>query len=442
MKTPFLFGATLLVGIGIGFVLDRGGEGAGGKSAEAAKHEPGRQRPGRREDAASGAVLAALLEGRSVKDLSAEDARRLITPYLESDPRLDPVGSARGRYQYLLLLGKLPLPVLEELLEEAARQGTRQGAITDIFVTYAERNPDKAMAWADKQPEKEKLRAAAIDTLASLDPVRAAELQLQELREGRGKGAMYDPAATIGPELAKLGQATFFRFHDSLPSGSSSGLYGAAANVPEAELPAFLKEVEKRMAEGKLDEATLRTLMYQLAPTRPEVTRQWLETLEAGMPRSRGALGLAQSLMEKGRTADADQMIHTAMRDMAGKEKEFIRQNFPFFISKDPALTLSLLPDGEELTSADVRGWVGYFNGRPEGMMKIAAVIHSPEERAAYVADYLDSINQPGSSDPQKLKPADFEILSGRIASLGLTGDAEARARAALEEAKTRGEDE
>ncbi|RYD20904.1 MAG: hypothetical protein EOP88_13320 [Verrucomicrobiaceae bacterium] len=444
MKAHLLFGATLLAGIAIGFLLDRGHEGPRGQDAVAERNGAagGRLpagRSGQRAESASDAVLAGLLKGRSVADLSAEEAYQAIALHLQPQWNKDPLERSRNSYQLHLLLSRLPLPVLDGLLDKVHEIGVPQATLDDMFTAYSMRDWDKAMAWAERQPELASLRGSAIARLADTDPARAADLYGQEVMNGRDRG--FDVGVSVAAGMASQGSAAFFKFVDSMPSGSARYMMSEASRqIPPEQIPAFLDEVKRRTDAGILDGSEMRDIMRNLVTSRPEVASQWLDSKEPGPECSKSMMDLVGTLTSHGKNAEAEKLIREAVAGMAGNEKEFITGNVTTLLVRNPDLAekmIALLPAGQELTREDVQNWGSYFY-KGDRMIDVANLIHSPTGKAGYLTDTFNSLYQPGSKEGHHLNARNFDVIAHRLDSLALSGEDAAQARAALAAARAR----
>ncbi|RYD20968.1 MAG: hypothetical protein EOP88_13110 [Verrucomicrobiaceae bacterium] len=452
MKAPLLPIATAVLGIAVGFIGGKSG-GAGGAGDTASKdgqeqNESGKRQGssrgagsgGQRSDSSADAVLSNLLKGRAASEITAEEAYQLMLPQLNMDWNADPLQSARMNYQFQLLMSKLPLPVLEEVLV-LSRDGKSVPPYraSMLFGAYATRNWEKAMAWAETQPDAPVLRSAALSRLATTDPARAAELYQKDLMSGESRSGMWDTSYTLGSAYAKQGQAEFFKFIDGLPSGSVSNLLSnAARNLPKEDIPAFLAEMQKRSAEGKVESWTMNNLMSNMATTHPEEARKWLDSLEPGTKRAEAELSLANSLARQGKSTEITALLKSAMEGAAGKEKEFVRERAANTLMQNPAVMaelVAMLPAGQELTKEDVKHWGNYGYGRTDAIVDVAGYIHSQDEKAAYL---IESLNGMGENSRGNRKPnaKDFEILEHRLQKAGLTPEGMTQVRTALQGAR------
>jgi hypothetical protein len=442
MKTPILPLGTAVLGAAIGFIIgnlpDRSvsPDQAREETREAPRRpgKAGRLTAGRKSESPTEAVLSAMLKGRAPGELSAEEAFNLMQPNLSMDFwGGDPLEMARRNYEFQLLLNKLPLPVLEQVMELSRESGTPGYRLQQVFGAYAIRDWEKAMAWAEKQPDATSWKNNAIAKMALTDPTRASELYQQGMLEGTSSMNTWEVGMSLGSAYAKQGKAAYLAFIDSLPSGSASNvLSNSIRNLPKEDLPAVMKEMEQRVADGKIEEWTLRNLISNLAATDPQAANAWIEGMEAGENRSKIEMSLAENLARQGKGSEALALMKNAMAGMPGKEKEFFQNHVGSLVQSNPALAQQLasnLPEGVEITREDLKN-IGTY-GRNDLMIDVAKLVKSPDEQALYLEESFRKI-----SDRSKLNAKDFQILTHRLQTLGLTGDAATRARQALDEAR------
>lgn len=451
MKTPLLPVATAVLGIAAGFIAGKGGRGGAdtkddGPAMTRSGGTGSRQSPsrtsgpgGQRADSSSDAVLSAFLKGRTLSELSPEEAFELLKPQMNMDWNGDPLEAARINYQFQLLASKLPLGVIEEVIALARDSGVQGYRANQLFSAYASRDWNKAMAWAEKQPDAATLRTVAISRLAQTDPAKASELYQQDLLTGTSRTATWEASFSLASSYAKLGQAEFFKFIDGLPSGSSSNMLSSGMrNLPKEDVAAFLAEVQKRSADGKLDGWTMNNLVSNLAGTHGEEALKWVSSMEPGEKRAEMEINLASSLSRQGKSDEVDELLRSAMAGAAGKEKEFVKERSRNLMGQNPEMVeklVNLLPEGQELTREDVKDWSNYGWNRTDTVLDIAKLIHSPDEQAAYL---VDSFNAMGTDRPggRKLNTKDFQILSHRLQSMELSAEAAVQAKTALQGAR------
>lgn len=454
MKAPLLPLATAVLGIAVGFIGGKvggaGGDAAAGDGAAERRNGPNTRQGssrgtgsgggagGQRSDSSADVVLSNFLKGQSVSEISAEEAFALLKPQMNMDWNADPLEAARLNYQYQLLASKLPLKVMEGVLTLARESGVQGYRANQLFGAYAARDWEKAMVWAETQPDSATLRGAAISRLALNDPVRAAELYQDLLMTGETRSA-WDTSYTVASNYAKLGQKEFFKFLDSLPSGSVSSLVSnGARTLPKEDVPAFLKEIQLRTEQGKIESWTMNNLISNMAGAHSQEVWKWLDTMEPGGKRAELELSLASNLSRQGKSDEVDALLASAMAGAEGKEKEFVKDRARNFYGQSPEVVeklVALLPEDQKLTREDVKDWANYSYGRTDTVLEVAKYIHSPEEQAAYL---VDSFNKMGnaSGGGRKLNARDFEILSNRLSKMNLSANAMAQARTALDSAR------
>lgn len=450
MKTPLLPVATAVLGIAVGFIAGKGGGSGGEKVKEdgpLVRNGSGTRQGstrgagagGQRADSSSEAVLSAFLKGKSPTELTAEEAFALLKPQMNMDWYSDPLEAARMNYQYQLLASKLPLAVMEDVLALAREGGVPPYRANQLFGAYAARDWEKAMAWAEKQPDAGTLRSVAISRLAQDDPARASELYQQELMTGASRMAGWEASYSLASSYARLGQAEFFKFLDGLPSGSASNLLSnGARNLPKEDVATFLAQVQKRAADGKMEGWAMNNLISNLAGTRGEEVRKWVETMEPGSKRAELEISLAGSLSRQGKPGEVDELLRSAMAGAAGKEKEFVKERGGNLIGQNPEVMeklVNLLPEGQELTREDVKQWAGYGFGRTDTMLDLAKLIRSPEEQAAYLVESFNGMGGTNNGN-RNLNAKDFEILSHRLQAMDLSAETATQAKTALESAR------
>lgn len=451
MKTPLLLVATGVIGIAIGFVAGKGGsvakeDGPAATRSGGANSRPGSSsRPagagGQRGDSSSEVVLSAFLKGRAASELTAEEAFALLKPQMNMDWNGDPLEAARMNYQFQLLAAKLPLGVMENVMELAREDGVQGYRANQLFSAYASRDWDKAMAWAEKQPDAATLRMVAISRLALTDPGKAAELHQQEMLTGASRSAQWETSFNLASSYAKLGQTEFFKFIDGLPSGSVSNVLSSGArNLPKEDVAGFLAEVQQRSADGKLESWAMNNLISNIASIHGEEALKWVATLEPGEKRAEMEINLASSLNRQGKNGEVDDLLRSAMVGAAGKEKEFVKERAGNLLGQNPELVeklVNLLPEGQELTREDVKSWGNFGYGRTDTVLDIAKFIHSPDEQAAYLVETFNGMGN-ASQGGRKLNAKDFDILSHRLQTMNLSADTVAQGKTALEGARVK----
>lgn len=403
---------------------------------QAARQPSGR--PGGRADSGANDVLADYLEGRAPAELTAEEAYQIIGPQLKDFPMdwsNDPVERARKNYQFELLASKLPLDVIEQVMDLGREKRANPYMLAQWFGAYVGRNPDRAMEWADRQPDSKEWRGTAILRLASSDPDLAVKLYGQEMLTGASRNTLQGVPSRLVKEYGKRGSAALFRMVDSMPGNETNNLiFGGWEALPEEEKPAFLAEIRKRAEAGQPEyQYYQNNLKLARAESHPEELREWMETMP---PQSQAdtALKLAARQIGRGKTEAAKEYLRTAMNAVPGAEKDLVNASSNLYYNNPDLFTMmvEMLPEDQKLTLEDARKW-GAIHGRPLAALDMAVYIGSPEDRATYVASAFASMDNSGL---RKANAADFEILSKRLNALGLTGEAADRAHTALEDAR------
>lgn len=381
-----------------------------------------------------------------MNELTAAEAYQLIEPCLMTSQQTDPLERTRLDYQFQLLASKLPSAVIEEMLEMGRGGGVALQRLNPLFGAYAVRDWDRAMAWAETQTDSARLRAAGINSLAHVDPVRAGELYQKLLLDGQPWAVSMEIRNNLAAAHARLGPEAFFRFVDSMPSDRTLGLTGLAIrNVPPEEFPGFMEEVKRRVTAGNMNTWEIDNLVGSMASTRPDLARQWIEQMVPEDKRADYELNLAMNLSSSLKPEEAEELMRNAMARKPGEQKALVTNRLYNTFSSAPEMTAKLaamLPEDQRLTREDVRtAMAGYYH-RPEHVMDITKLIGSQEEQADYLVESFDMLGNPrfapalgGRANPNA---KDLEILEHRLEALGLTGEAGEKARAALERARER----
>lgn len=432
MKTPVLILITAVLGIAIGFTVGKGGSSNNHDAPLSDQADPvtrksqaSRGSSDRKAASTSEGILAGVLKGREISQLSADDALKLLAPRISMDWNGDPLEMARNNYELQLLLSKLPASVLEQVIELSRKSDTPGFRVQQLFSAYATRDWQKAMDWAERQPDAARWKSAAIGKLAASDPARAAELYQDGRMNGTlGRSATWESGYNIANAYAKQGLQPFLSFLDTLPSGDVSNLLAnSSRNLPKADIAAFLQEVGRRTADGSLDKWAMNNLVSNLAQTNPDEARKWIDSQEAGETRSKLELSLASNLARQGKSDEVLPLLKSAMAGVPGKEKEFFTSQIGTLLQTNPAIINQLadnLPAGTEFTGADLKNASTY--GRNDAMVDLAKLIKNSDEQVAYLKQSLENLSNNGS----KLNEVDFQLLSHRLQSLPITGSSTA----------------
>lgn len=437
MKNPSWIAGTALIGIAIGFIAGstRAERGTPSREEAAVSRRSGSTRradvsarnPVKGESLASGSF-----KGREISGMSAAEVLALVKANSEINWGGDPLEAARKNYEYQLMLSKLPLAVLEEVMELSQESGIPGYRTRQIFSAYASRDLQKAMAWASTRPDAETWRGAAISATAANDPARAMEMFQEGILDGNygtSGGNVMEGGYSLAGAFAKQGKDALLRFLDAMPSSGAGNLISnSVRNLPKEDLPAFMEEIEKRVKEGKVEQWTMSNLLQNLALTDPKLARSWIEKMEAGPERAKREISFAGMLSQQGKTGEALELVKSAMAQQPGKEKEFFMNEAGNLMYSNPNLISQVaasLPEGMELTVEDVRK-LGERSGRTD-LITMAKLLKSPDDQVSYLEESITKLG-----DRSRLNETDFRVLTYRLESLGLTGDGAASVQSAL----------
>lgn len=302
MKTHTLIAGTALLGMAIGFIAgnmraDRGAA-ARNETAEVSPRTKSTKRgDGPAGSAGKGGDLASEFPKASAyQKMSAADALLMVKAKSDSWDGRDPLEMARKNYEYQLMVSKLPLSELEELIMLSKEAGLPVSRTRQVFGAYVARDLNKAMAWAATQPDADSWKGSAVGALAASDPERAQEMYQEVILKGPSSPyGSADGGFWLAGSIAKQGTVAFFQFLDSVPSGGAGNYISNSARLlPKEDLPGFMAELEKRVKDGKLDQATVSRTLQTLAFTDPELTRSIIGKMEPGLDRSKRELGFAE----------------------------------------------------------------------------------------------------------------------------------------------------
>jgi hypothetical protein len=438
MKTPMVALGTALLGIAVGFVAGNSNsshpESRAALDDAAPRTSSARRASGTQESGkAAEGITAGVLKGRDFTKLSAVEAFALVKADSEAGwGGGDPLESARKNYEFQLLLSKLPINVMEQVLKLSKEAGGPNYRGRQIFAAYAARDLEKALNWASTQPDADSWKNTAIGATAAHDPARAEEMFQEAMLKGgfnQFSGGSMEAGFNLASNYAKQGKDALLKFIDSVPSSSVSNLISnSARNLPKEDLPAFIDEVAQRVKDGKVDEWSLGGLLQNLASTDPALAMSWIAKMEPGPQRTAREVSVAGTLFQQGKAEDAMSLVKSAMAQDPGKEKEFVinqTSNMMYNNSEFAVQVAELLPTGSELTKDDVTKISSRY-GRVD-VVNMSKLIKSPDERAAYLEEAFTKMGE-----NSKLNDTDYRILTYRLDSLGLTGDAATRVQQAL----------
>lgn len=434
MKTPTLVAGTALIGIVIGFVVGKMAAGPGGSGQEGVAENSVRKKSSRwiGGGAATSAinkadsVASGFGNGREYGTMSANDALPIVKANLDPRRYGDLLDAARNNYEFQLMLSKLPLSEMESLMALSKEAGVPPHRIRVIFNSYAGRDLDRAMAWADAQPNADVWKSVAISAAVARDPGRAMEMYRDALLEGRISsfgGDMMDGAYSLAGDAAKRGKAALLQFLDSEPSSSGAGGYVCSLlrNLPKEDIPGFLEELNQRVKDGKMEAWTMSSVLQNLASDDPALARSLIEKMPSGPERANREISFARDLTQQGKTAEALELVKNALARQPGQEKEvFLIEAGKMNGSQNFIVRMAeALPPGVELTVGDVTslsnrsGW-----SDPVGLAKL---LKSPDDQTSYLETAIRNLGSRGT----KPNETDFRVLEYRIQALGLTGSNE-----------------
>jgi hypothetical protein len=445
MKTPTLVAGTALIGIAIGFVagnMAAGSKRPGPEEAEEilSRTKSSRWTGGGAAGSATGkpnSVASGFGNGREYGKMSANDALAIVRANLDPRRYGDLLDAARNNYEFQLMLSKLPLSEMESLMTISNKAGVPNHRIRVIFNTYASRDLDKAMAWADAQPDAGSWKNVAISANAARDPARAMEMYQDALLAGNISsfgGDMMDGVYSLGSNAAKQGKVALLQFLDSVPSTGAGGYVGSLLrNLPKEDMPGFLEELDKRVKDGKMEQWTMTNLLQNLASDDPALARSLIDKMPSGPERASREISFAGNLAQQGKTAEALELVKSALARQPGKEKEVFLNEAGNMMYSSPnfiARMVEVLPPGVELTVADVTN-LGNRSGRsdPVGLAKL---LKSADDQSAYLEMAIRNFGS-GSTKPNE---TDFRVLEHRIQAFGLTGSNAEAVQTQLEDSR------
>ena len=431
MKTPTLVAGTALIGIAIGFVVGNMAAGPGRQEKEEMAENSSRTKSSRWTGGGAvgsatnkaDSVASGFGNGREYGRMSANDALEIVKANADLGWGGDPLDVARKNYEYQLMLSKLPLSEMEGLMAMSKEAGVPTYRVRMIFNAYASRNLDKAMAWADAQPDADSWKSVAISATAARDPGRAMEMFQDALLGGNAStfgGNMMEGAYSLAGNAARQGKAALLQFLDSVPSsGAGNYVSNALRSLPKEDVPGFLEELDKRVKDGKIEQWTMANVLQNLASTDPALARSLIDKMEPGPERAKREISFAGNLAQQGKTTEALELVKSALAQQPGKEKEvFLNEAGNMMYSSPNFITqmVEALPTGVELTVEDVKN-LGGRSGRsdPVGMAKL---LKSADDQSAYLAEVISNLG----SRSTKPNETDFRVLEHRIQALGLTG--------------------
>lgn len=445
MKSSFAFIGTLAVGIGIGLLggplLLRSGDGEPKVAVMSA-------------ETAENALLSDYLGGRHVESISAQDALDLVARLreLEMWTQASEMETERAKFKLQLLLEKLPLPVLEQLMEAAREYGPAAGRVDTMVGHFLARDREKALAWVSRQPNADYLKPVVIDQLARIDIAHAISLYQQGLLERerptiKNLRALEEADFSIAREHARKGVDEFFEYFDERPSRDVHGMLVRAPNyLPEKDIPAFVAKVHERASDGTYRRGTMEQMLSALASRYPVEAGKWFNKLDKET--SRRAIGMeARMMLEyeiignlcyRGKFAEAAEFLKEGMPAKPGQQKEFVTSRAELYLVKYPEVVGAMaaaLSDEDQLEPVDLRHLPA--PERFHHLLDKAQLLRTPSAQAIHLVEELDRLpsDKPGELPPDE---ADFATLSRRLSLSSIKGEELVNVQKALERLRGR----
>lgn len=405
-------------------------------------------------EAAEDMLLADYLGGRDVESVTAKEACDLLAHLrdVEQWDQADKMGTEREKFRFQLLLAKMPLPVLEDLLEVAREYGPTVGRVDSMVGHFLARDREKALAWVPRQPNADYLKPIVIDQLARIDIAHAISLYQNGLLERerpeiKNLRALEEADFSIAREYAKKGAADFFNYHDERPSRDVHGmLVRAPVYLPEKDVPAFAAKVLERTDNGTYKSGTMEKMLQALAARYPVEAGKWFHKLEKDHPRRSLApevymmleYEIVGNLTYRGKFTEAAEFLKQGMPSKPGKQKEYVTERAEMYLVKYPevvGLMAAALTDEDQLGPTDLK-----YLPSPERfhhLLDKAQLLRSPSAQAVYLVTELDGLpsDKPGDLPPDE---ADFERFSRRLDLSGIKGEDLESLRASLDRLRKR----
>jgi hypothetical protein len=161
MKIAILAASMALIGIAVGFVMGKMAAGSTHSQYGEAVQNLSRTKSSKWADEGSvgnwtNKVRSTASKFKNTRDyqrMSAHDALPIVKANLDPRRYGDLLDAARNNYEFQLMLSKLPVSEMESLMALSKETRVPNHRIRLIFNAYASRDLDKAMAWADAQPD-------------------------------------------------------------------------------------------------------------------------------------------------------------------------------------------------------------------------------------------------------------------------------------------------
>ncbi len=388
-------------------------------------------------------LLDSILGGRNISEIPPADLAALIGSLSRHDPGLDRLAQSRRYYQLQLLLTKLPAGALAELADAISSDPAlrRQGGLPNLLTFLAGKDPGLALHWLSTHENSSEYYPAVISSIAREDPYKAANLFEKYLLDGTlTSSRLWIASNGIGSAMAKLGATPLLDFIDKLPENRQTDIAeNAFQSLPASERILLLTEILKRNADGRTGNITLAPLFNTYLRLDQAGASEWFAKLPEGDGKETLRRSAAFSLIQSGEKEAAAEWVRGIFTSSPGKEIETLGNyigGMVYLRPTDIPYYAALLPDGLEFTAKDFESIaMESVYSSIGGLTSIASAIRNPAEQAHLIAGTIDKlVGDKGSHDT--LNPADLEILSRRISTMGFTGENAALVNAALEAAR------
>ncbi len=446
MNRKILLAASCVISLATGYLI-RGGTST---SAEETRTSAAPSRPDRpsatktrTRHTGDNALLDSILGGRPISEIFPSDLAVLIARLSKHEPDMDPLVSAKQRYQLQLLLAKLSPSDLTNIADTIASDAGHQGngAISSIISALAGKDPDRALEWVSTRENSGSLLSLVIGTIARDDPHRAAAMFQKSFLDGTfSHHDFWNATSGIGTAMAKLGAVPLLKFIDSLPESQQINMMSnAIRSVPDSERINLLNELQLRSSKDELRQYAINQVFSDAFSSDAEGAREWFAKFPEGPEKDNLRINTTVSLITGREKETATGWLREALAASPGKEKHILQNvisNLAYRNHGDLAHYAALLPQDVEFTATELEGTaITSLRAGTGGLIAIASVIRDPAEQSRLIAGTLDKVSA-RNSPYTRVNSTDLEILSRKVATMGLTGENAALVNAAIEAAK------